>query len=615
MCGIVGFTWSDKSLLKQMMQTISHRGPDDQGFYHDEQISLGHQRLSILDLSKKGHQPMLDSKKELIISFNGEIYNYLDLKKKLISKGYTFKSGTDTEVILYGYREYGQDIVKLLEGMFAFAIWDKRSKELFIARDHIGEKPLYYWTYGKNIVFASEIKAILKNSKYMPEVNLQCLSDFLTLRYSPGSETMFQGIFKLLPGHALLFKKGKLDVKPFWHQTSFREEITGSIREVDALIESAVRSRSIADVPVGIFLSGGLDSSTLVAYMSRFTKKFKTFSIGFGGETDETQYAQLVAKKFKTEHIAITLKEETLSLLPEVVSHLDEPLADPACLPTYQLCKEVRKHVKVALSGEGGDEVFGGYHTYNVIPYLKKMILVPRIIRKGIAPFLKSSARLLTYPHKQELLLLSEMANASKTIHEAHEHFFYFPFTAADKKNLFSNSVLRKVDLDNPLFYYTLSGENLYLGTKEYYFREWLPNDLLMKVDKMSMAHGLEVRPPFLDLNLIHYFARLKESDLLGRSLFRKTVANQLPSSILKRKKQGFTLPLSTWFSRKGYVSRFKPHFEKLSSRGYFNKNALMGILENNESFKNDHRIWTLLNFEIWCKIYLDGINPKSITL
>lgn len=607
MCGITGFTWKDPSLIKKMTEKIEHRGPDDSGFFVEKGISLGHRRLSIIDLSKKGHQPMFNETKSIVIVFNGEIWNYLELKSDLQSKGHIFKSSSDTEVIIHGYEEYGESICEKLDGMFAFALWDIKKKSLFLARDKIGKKPLYYCLHENALIFSSEIKAFSVHV-FPLEINQESMAQYLTLRFSPDSQTIVKGVKKLLPGTHALFKKGELTTKEYYSLPSFNQRNSSNVKKTDELIEKAVKKRLISDVPIGVFLSGGLDSSALVAYMSRFTNKIKTFSVTFDSKVDESDYARLVAKKFNTEHHEIRVERDTLKYLPEVVYFLDEPLADPAALPTYLLCKEVSKKVKVVLSGEGGDEVFGGYDSYNYISELRNIYNQPLLMRKGLVCFLSALSSLRRYPAKSKYKAMSEICN-KKSIEEAFKELFYFPFSSQEKRTL-GLPLYGKDAFDSIL----KKSRNLEEAAQNYYFKEWLPNDLLMKVDKMSMAHGLEVRAPFLDKDLFAYFSGISYTDKHKKSLFKKTISPLLPSEIINRKKQGFTVPLFEWFSDHKTMKRITPFLKRLADRNIFKKEVLEEISKN-KGFKSEHKIWVLLNLELWFEIFVDKIPYQRIQI
>lgn len=614
MCGIVGFNWADRELIKEMASLIAYRGPDDSGFYIDKNISLGHRRLSILDLSSKGHQPMYNENRDILVVFNGEIYNYPFLKNELKKEKHKFFSESDTEVIIHGYEQWSEIICEKLEGMFAFALWDKRKKRLLIARDRIGKKPLYYFWNKKKFIFASEIKAILLDKDVERDIDYQCLSDYLTMRYSQENRTMFKHVKKLEHGHYMILENKELKIKSYWKIPSFNVRIQPKEYEVDKLIESAVRKRLMADVPIGVFLSGGLDSSTIVAYMSKLGVKTKTFSIGFNHPTDETFHARIIANKFRTEHTEINVEEEILTSLPKVIWHFDEPLADPASLPTFILSREVAKKVKVALSGEGGDEVFGGYDTFNNINFLQRLNKFPKFINNIDSRIAFLLSNFFNYPRKQILLLASEILKENDLI-KAYEKLFYFPFSEEEKNSFMNEKIRKKLNLEHPIYKYLNDEKNLHNQTLLYYFKEWLPNDLLMKADKMSMANSLEIRNPFLDTGLIEYFASIDNSFKQKRALFRKVVSNMLPEEIVKKKKQGFTLPICEWFGKQEFLNRIRKHFDSLEKRNIFNPSELRKIISNPSGFRNDHKLWVLLNFELWCQIYLDNIPYEKIVL
>ncbi|MBM3233198.1 asparagine synthase (glutamine-hydrolyzing) [Candidatus Pacearchaeota archaeon] len=609
MCGITGFSWEDKELLRNMTQEIAHRGPDDFGYYTDKGISLGHRRLSILDLSRRGHQPMFNENKDIVVVFNGEIYNFPSLKEDLQKKRHKFASTSDTEVIIHGYEEYGLDICSKLKGMFAFALWDTKKKLLLLARDQIGEKPLYYSIMGKTIIFASEIKALLTHD-IARSVNMQALSDYLGLRFSPGEQTIFEGINKLRPGNYLVWKSGNASIKRYYSLPS-QSNGKGDANQLRDMMEQVINERLMSDVPLGVFLSGGLDSSAIVSYVSRNVKDLNTFSIGFGDKTDETHYAKLVSDKFQTKHHEImSSQDEILKNLPQVVWHLDEPLADPASLPLYVLSREVRRKVKVALSGEGGDEVFGGYIPPNVLDKVRKVFSIPHPIRSVVAKtVVKPASSLFSYPHKQMILMAGDIIR-SRNMVEGYKKLFYLPFEPKEKKDTICSKNVRYETVFDDL----LKDKNsLYNGTYQYYLNHWLPEDLLMKTDKTGMAHALEIRAPFLDKNLIDFSLRLDRRYKHDRALFRQTVKEILPKEVLRRKKQGFTLPLSRWFARKDFLSRSLSHIEDLGNRKLLAKSEIKKIADNPQHFRNDHKIWVLLQLELWCKIYLDKKKLNSI--
>ena len=546
---------------------------------------------------------MSSSDNNLVITFNGEIYNFKGLKKDLIKKGHKFNSESDTEVIIKGYEEYGENICSKLDGMFAFVIWDKKNKDLFLARDKFGKKPLYYSIQKENIIFASEIKALLK-AGVQNKVDKNMLLDTIMCRFSPGKDTVFSEIKKLPPSSFAVFSQGKIKISSYYSLPNISEKINPKIEEVDNLIDGAVQKRLVSDVPVGVLLSGGLDSSAIVSYMSRVTDKIKTFSVGFKEGIDESKYARVVSEHFQTDHKEIILDGEILSYLPKVVWHMDEPLSDPASLPTYLLAREVSKHVKVALSGEGGDEVFGGYDTVNRLSFVEKVNKIPRPLKNISSHILKGMSTFYKYPKKQIYNFGADLLN-SKEIEKAYKKLYYFPFN--------SNEIKYFVGVQRPDLLDKYLEKNLYKTSINFYFKEWLPNDLLMKVDKMSMAHGLEVRAPFLDKDLIKYFFEIPLKYKTNKFLFRKTISKQLPKVILNRKKQGFSLPISTWFTNKDFFNRVNPHIEDLKERDIFNKSKLDSLISKPTTYRNDHKLWTLLNVELWHKLYIDNITLEKV--
>ncbi len=607
MCGIVGFTWEDKKLLRKMTELVAHRGPDSAGFYCDSGISLGHRRLVIMDLSKKGNQPLVNEEGDVFVIVNGEIYNFKKLREILEKKGHCFSSNSDSEVIVHGYEEYGDNVSSYLEGMFAFALWDSKKRKLILSRDRIGERPLYYAFDGKQLLFASEIKALLQHDIPL-EIDIQCLSDYLTLRASQGTRTMFKGIVKLAPGTLLIYRNSRIKVRRYWQLPPFSSE-EANLGHFRALMQEALEERLMSDVPLGVFLSGGLDSSSLVASLSRVHEQIKTFSLGFNDPTDELKYARIVAERFHTDHTEIIVDQDVLKMLPKIVWHLDEPMADPAVIPTYLISEKTAEKVKVVLSGEGGDEIFGGYHTMNYVDWVKHVDALPWLFRFGVGRIADLFSRSFQYPYKQKILLGAALMR-EQGVKRRYQKLFYFPFEEEEKAALLGNTA-KQVSLETAWDHY-VNGD-LLRGAFQYYFNEYLPNDLLIKADRMGLAHGLEIRVPYLDIGLVEYSCKLHPRYKHHRALFRRVVKDLLPREILHKKKQGFTMPLSRWFMQKEFSSRFSQHFEDLGKRKIFDPSTYRKILERPTEFKNDHRLWVLLNFELWCKIYLDGMEHRKI--
>lgn len=610
MCGVNGFNFEDKGLIRAMNKAIAHRGPDDSGIYTDKGISLGNRRLSIIDLSKRGKQPMQN--KNLHIVYNGEIYNFKEIRTKLEKKGHRFKSNTDTEVVLHAYEQYGKRCVGLFNGMFAFAIWDSKKKELFLARDRIGIKPLYYYFKDK-LIFSSEIKAILKHN-IKKEVNKNALNDFLAFKYIPGPETILKNIYKLQPGHILTYKKGKIKIEEYW-DLNFKPEKKSEAfyrKAILGLLKDSVKKRLMADVPLGVFLSGGLDSSAITALMSKFAP-VKTFSVGFETDDkkyDELKYARLVSRTFNTEHHeSIVGFKDIRRLLPEITYYLDEPMSDYAAIPTYIISKVARKKVKVALAGDGGDELFVGYRQYIYNQFAPYYGALPKIIKTHLLPKFISTFLPRTSKVKKAIDTFAMSSDIKRnanwtTVFDENERKKLF---LGNPKSKILSQYKRKIkDFDN-------LSKILYWDIKT-----WLVEDLLMKMDKMSMMTSLEARVPLLDHRLIELMSKIPSSMKLSgfktKYLMKKIIKPILPKEILARKKHGFTLPIEHWFryELKNYTE------DVLADRelnAYLNKNYVNKILKLHQQGKENYsfQICSLLSFGIWHKIYMQGVNFNKI--
>ncbi|HBQ20801.1 MAG: asparagine synthase (glutamine-hydrolyzing) [Deltaproteobacteria bacterium GWA2_38_16] len=562
MCGINGYSgFRDPRLIQQMVETLSHRGPDEQGIYQDEDISLGHARLSIIDLSPQGHQPMTNEDGSLYLVFNGEIYNFVSLRETLSQKGHIFKSKTDTEVILHGYEEYGEEFISSLEGMFAFALWDKKQKKLVLARDSIGIKPLYYYWDGQKLIFSSEIKSILCSRDVQQKISLQesLVPFYLTFQYSPPQKTLFKNIFKLEPGYLLIFKNGQCQLKSY----VCSQNVLVDEEKIKELLKESVQTKLISDVPLGVLLSGGLDSSSIVALMSNVSESITTFTAGFHQKNDEFYYADLVANQYKTkQHHFFIESKNIIQEIEKIIWHMDEPLADTGAIATYFISRYLKEHVKVILVGEGGDEVFGGYSWYQ----LSKFKFIP-----------------------QKYLL---------------KMYFYLTTFIPSSIPWYSEVYKQFLDLFEPY----LHEKTLFQGFTRFELEKVLPNHLLMKVDKMTMAHGIEARVPFLDQTLVRSISALPDEYRIkgwqGKWLLRKLMKNKLSPQILKRKKQGFSLPLKKWLSED-----LKPLLEDtfFSSRAkvldVIDKDTLKQLMIKSYGLKEIERVsllWRLFLFEIW---------------
>lgn len=623
MCGIAGkynfLTGEPVSpeLVKSMCDRIAYRGPDDSGVYTEGSVGLGHRRLSIIDLSELGHQPMSSEDGMIWITYNGEIYNFLSLRKDLINKGYQFKSKTDTEVIIYLYREYGEECLEYLRGMFAFAIWDIEKSKMFLARDRIGKKPLFYYFDGKRLIFASEIKSILEDPIVSKEINYESFYDYFKYLYVPAPRTIYNNIFKLEPGHYLVCSKSGLKKREYW-DISFKENHhndvnTASAKLYDVLNES-VKLRMISDVPLGAFLSGGIDSSGVVGLMSGQQEgKVTTCSIGFDSEDfDEIQYARVIAELFDTNHNEFTVKQNVEEILPNLAYYFDEPFADSSAVPTYYVSKLARQKVTVALSGDGGDENFAGYEKYYIDDIENRIRgRIPLSIRRTLLPLLKRAFMPWRHP------LLRRGSTLLNTLTYGPDYGFYLTNTEFNDdlwKNIIRDEVKYKIGDYDPYditrhYYHKADTDNhlskiLYTDLKTY-----LPGDILVKVDRMSMANSLEVRAPILDHNVIEFAANLPPVLKYNRGekkyILKKTFNKILPKEIMYRKKMGFSVPLADWFRKDINSFSYKSFFSRDAGlTQFFDKDKLLNIWNLHQSGLRDYAttLWSLLMFELWYK-------------
>ena len=609
-------------MLAQMRDVISHRGPDDCGEFVSENVGLGHRRLSIVDVAH-GQQPMFNRDESCVIIYNGEVYNHADSRRELEAKGYEFQTNCDTETILHLYEEYGAKCVEKMRGMFAFAVWDKRKKELFIARDRLGVKPLYYVHDAEgNLFFASEIKSLLKANAVKPELNYDALPDQLANHGTSRDETLFVNVKRLLPGHTLSWHDGKIKIEKYW-DVSFEPKHAGKtdaeyIEEWLELFRKSVELRLMADVPLGMFLSGGIDSSAICAMMAGMVDApVKTFSVGFKErEANEFAYARLVSKAFKTEHFEITITpEEFFKELPNLIYHEDEPLGFVASVPLYFVSKLAEQHVKVVLTGEGSDEILGGYGRYQkaltLLQYGEKYeSLTPKFLRDAV----KSGVATLppSLGGKLSRTFLSRAADI--------ENLYFDNFAIFPKKmqaRLFSDETKERIAEPNPYFHLQnwiaeTDAENsldklLYADTKTYL------HELLMKQDQMSMAASIESRVPFLDHKLVEYTAKLPERmKIRGREtkwILREAMRGILPDEILTRSKMGFPVPIGNWLRHefRSVVDEYVLS-ERAAERGIFNADFVREIVgKHNAGENHDERIWFLLNFEMWNRRFIDG--------
>ena len=627
MCGIAGKLYfapgaqANRPEIEAMLRPIHHRGPDGQGIHLDGPAGLGHVRLAIIDVDG-GPQPMTNEDGTVWIVFNGEIYNFQALREDLVARGHQFRSHSDTEVIIHLYEEYGLDCLRHLRGMFAFAIWDQKRRRLFVARDRVGIKPLYYCQTPEALYFASELKAIITDPKVSRETNPVALRQFFSFYYLPGEETLFKSIHKLAPGHHLVAEQGKVTIQRYW-DLQFTEERWGRtfeevVEELYGLLGSTVRDHMIADVPVGVLLSGGVDSSAVLNFAVKGTdKKVKAFTIGFDGNqvVDERPYARMAAQRFGAEHHELSITAEDFwNFLPTYAWHMEEPVCEPPAVALHYISELARKHVKVLLSGEGGDEAFAGYPNY---PHMLRLERIRRAMGPlarpvGVAAdfagslFGHEKAQRYGYALGRPLAehYFSRTSTPTVAFNRIAKGFFSPSFLAAtsgDAAASFMAKLLRPVENTS------LLNQMLYADTKT-----WLPDDLLVKADKITMASSLELRVPLLDHKVLEFAASLRpEHKVQGndtKRALKAAFAKVLPEEILTRKKAGFPVPYSRWLSGE-LAPRVREIIlsEKAKSRGYYDPKALERLVETHER-DNSHpkAIFSLLVVELWHRQFVD---------
>lgn len=635
MCGICGmyhFGCSepvDRELLPRMLAAIKHRGPDDQGIFDEEGLALGMRRLSIIDLGG-GSQPMFNESGDVVVVFNGEIYNYVELRRRLLAHGHHLATDSDTEVIVHLYEDYGEDCVDHLRGMFAFALWDARRKRLLFARDRLGIKPLYYAEFDGRVVFGSEIKAMLLHPKLSARLDPHALSNYLSLKYVPAPQTIFAGIASLPPGHTMSVDRRGVSVRRYW-DLSFVETHDRRMSEedyadrLDEMLQESVKLRLRSDVPFGAFLSGGVDSSLVVALMShQLDEPVKTYSVGFEGgdgedKVDELPFARLTAKQFGTDHHEIVvLPGDFIELVQKVAWHLDQPLADQATIPAYWLSQLAARDVKMVLTGEGGDELFAGYSRYYGERFSSWFRCLPACARSLVLAAGAHVPRL-----RRAKIALYALCQAD----EAARLTNWFPlFNREMKASLLSDRLRGQLDgvSTEQVFHDHLVGlkasqplnRMLYVDTKL-----WLPDYLLLRGDKMSMAASLEARVPLLDHKLVEFAAglptHLKLRGFRRKYLLKKVARRYLPIEVVKRRKRGFPMPLAAWFradARPFVRDLLSP--EVVRRRGLFDTRQVQRLLDEHDSRYADHAalLWGLVALELWQRHYLDAAPRASTT-
>ena len=627
MCGICGKLEFDieanvaPNLLKQMADAIVHRGPDDEGYYLKGQIGLGFRRLSIIDLSG-GHQPLANEDDSIWIVFNGEIYNYQELRVLLLAKGHVFKTQSDTEVIVHLYEEYGRDCLEKLRGMFGFAIWDSKKKSLFLARDRVGIKPLYYYLGEHFLSFGSEMKAILVDPAVRREIDPAMIDRFLTYFYVPGPSTLLRNFFKLEPGHWLLVQDGKIQIQSYWdidflpaddHQSPEALE-----QKVVDLLDETVQLHMISDVPVGFLLSGGVDSTAMLSLASKKTDKpISSYTIGFAhpGVVDERPFARMAAERFGSKYFEVSITaQQFASFLREYVWYMEEPVCEPASVALYYVSKLASQHVKVLISGEGGDEAFAGYHNYMYLSWVEAM-------KKVFGPFRGAVSRGMALVGQMSdsrvLKKYAPLFNADLDEHYLSRTSSPFNYFNRTPSPIYTEQMSRRVDKSGSTevtrnLVARRSGDGplekmLYVDTKTY-----LPDDLLIKADRMTMANSVELRVPFLDHKFLEFAARLpgnqKVRGFQMKYLLKKALTNHVPVEILRRRKEGFPNPSASWLAHdlKGLVADIL--LDSMSiARGYFGRPAVEELINrNSRSACYAPEVFSLVVLELWHRTFID---------
>ena len=620
MCGFVGFTNAirdDGTVVEAMMDTIRHRGPDAGGKYVDDDIALGHRRLSIIDISSQGDQPLYSEDGQLVLVFNGEIYNYRELREELIAKGYRFATNTDSEVLIYGYREYGTDLLPRLRGMFAFVIWDKASKTLFGARDFFGIKPLYYAEMGGSLLFGSEIKAFLKHPSFEKALNTAALEEYLTFQYSAMDETFFKGVYRLQPAHYFLWRDGKLDIRRYWDvrfQPDESPSLEDWVKAVSEVFHDSVRAHKIADVEVGSFLSSGVDSS----YVAAVADVDKTFTVGFGEDEryNEIGWAKRFSKAIGKQNFSKVISpEEYWGELRHIQYQMDEPLADPAAIALFFVCQLASEQVKVVLSGEGSDEIFGGYNVYSE-PNATAYDRLPRGVRRtfgSVAAKLPAKRGVNFFVRKGKDLEERFIGNAYMFTPEERKSLLKIQTDAPDPQVLTRHYYDRVQDADEV--------------TKMQYLdlHMWMAGDILLKADKMSMAHSLELRVPFLDKEVMavaeHIPTRYRvtrkavtdeHTPYVTKYAMRLAAKQDTPretADTAAKKKLGFPVPIRVWLKEDAYYNIVKARFESEAGRRFFHTEALVRLLDDHRAGRadNSRKIWTVFMFLVWYGVFFEN--------
>ena len=606
MCGFVGFTnkINDASIvLGKMIDRIKHRGPDSDGKYVDEQIAMGFRRLSIIDLSDQGSQPIFNEDKSLVLTFNGEIYNYKDLREELVASGHKFYTQTDSEVLIHGYEQWGEDMLDKLRGMFAFVIFNKNTNEVFGARDFFGIKPLYYAKMGETLMWGSEIKSFLDHPHFKKELNTDVLETYLTFQYSPTTETFFKNVYKLPAAHCFTYKNGEMNVRRYW-EVKFHADNGPSLEDwvnrISDTFKNSVEVHKFADVEVGSFLSSGVDSS----YVAAVANVDKTFTVGFGEDEkyNEIGYAKEFSKYIHKENFSKVISpEEYWNSLSKIQYHMDEPLADPAAVALFFVCQIASEKVKAVLSGEGADEIFGGYNIYHNPADMASYFKIPRPIRKAVGAVADK------LPHKHGI---NYLIRGSKDLDERFIGNAYI-FSEKERKDILSikTNAPDAMAITKP-FYDKVRDQDQVTQMQYIDLHLWMTGDILLKADKMSMAHSLELRVPFLDRKVMELAEQIPVKDRVTETetkyAMRLAALQACPPQTAKKKKLGFPVPIRVWLKEDKYYNIVKDKFTSPQSAQFFHTDKLVQLLDDHRAGKYDYsrKIWTVFSFLVWYDVY-----------
>lgn len=618
MCGICGFTGEimdlneKNAVINRMTDVITHRGPDSRGVFAEDGIAMGFRRLSIIDITESGDQPIFNEDGNLVLTFNGEIYNYQELRQELMEKGHVFTTQTDSEVLVHGFEEWQENLLNRLRGMFGFAIWNRREKSLFMARDYFGIKPLHYTQVGGHFVYGSEIKSILEFPEFEKKLNLRELDRYISFEYPVPPETFFEGVYCLMPAHYLWYRNGKTETHRYWDplfqvDDSITEE--QAVQQIEDVFENSVNAHKISDVEVGCFLSSGVDSS----YVSTYFAGQKTFTVGFdyGERYNEIDWAKRLSAEIGVEHhYKVITPEEYWGNIRKIQYHMDQPLADASCIALYFVSKIAREYVKVVLSGEGADELFGGYNIYHEPDDLAGYKRVPLFLRKALA----AVAQALPFSFRGKSFLI----RGAQPIEESFIGNCSM-FTMKEKRRILRDEIpiSRPQELTRPIYDKVRDQDDV---TKMQYLdiNVWLAGDILLKADRMSMANSLELRVPFLDKKVFevasHLPRKLRVNSENTKYAMRKAAMKHLPDLTAQKKKLGFPVPIRVWLREEKYYQLVKQAFQSKTASQFFKTEELVALLDAHRAGKHDNsrKIWTVYIFLVWYDIYFNGVSHEE---